>query len=141
MDHGPGGAPYAAGELLVTYEEQASDAAVESLDEEVGAEVGETLPQIDARLFEFPEIKDESSQDVRERDLEQIKEDLERDPAVQSVGYNYLYSATCTPNDPRFSQQWGLSTTDFENAWSSTLGSGVRIAIVDSGADVRHEDL
>jgi thermitase len=145
VDHGPGGAPYAAGELLVTYEEQASDAVVESLDEEVGAEVGETLPEIDARLFEFPEIKDESSQDVRERTLERVKQDLERDPAVQSVGYNYLYSANAfpdgSPDDPRFPDQWGLSKTDFENAWSSTLGSGVRIAIVDSGAYVRHEDL
>jgi thermitase len=141
VDHGPGGAPYAAGELLVTYKEQASDAAVESLDEEVGAEVGETLPEIDARLFEFPEVKDEPSQGVRERDLEQIKEDLEKDPAVQSVGYNYLYSANGFPNDPGFLKQWGLSNTHFKNAWSTTLGSGTRIAIVDSGADVRHVDL
>ena len=141
VDHGPGGAPYAAGELLVTYEEQASDAAVESLDEEVGAEVGETLPEIDARLFEFPEVKGKLSEQAREQALARIREELERDPAVESVGYNYLYSASFTPDDPRFPKQWGLRKTGFEDAWSSTLGSGVRIAIVDSGADVRHEDL
>jgi thermitase len=141
VDHDPGGAPYAAGELLVTYEEQASDAAVESLDEEVGAEVGETLPEIDARLFEFPEVKGKLSEQAREQALARIREELERDPAVEGVGYNYLYSASFTPDDPSFGEQWGLSTTDFENAWSSTLGSGVKIAIVDSGADVRHGDL
>jgi thermitase len=141
VDHGPGGAPYAAGELLVTYEEQASDAAVESLDEEVGAEVGETLPEIDARLFEFPEIKGKLSEQAREQALARIREELERDPAVESVGFNYLYSASFTPDDPSFDEQWGLSITAFENAWNSTLGSGVRIAIVDSGADVKHEDL
>jgi thermitase len=141
VDHGPAGAPYAAGELLVTYEEQASDAAVESLDEEVGAEVGETLPEIDARLFKFPEIKGRPSEQAREQALARIHEELERDPAVESVGYNYLYSASFTPDDPMFDDQWGLSTTGFENAWNSTLGSRVRIAIVDSGADVRHEDL
>jgi thermitase len=141
VDHGPGGAPYAAGELLVTYEEQASDAAVESLDEEVGAEVGETLPAIDARLFEFSEVKGKLSEQAREQALARIREELERDPAVESVGYNYLYSASVTPDDPSFDEQWGLSTADFENAWSSTLGSGVKIAIVDSGADVRHGDL
>jgi thermitase len=141
VDHGPGGAPYAAGELLVTYEEQASDAAVESLDEEVGAEVGETLPEIDARLFEFPEVKGRFPEQAREQALARIREELERDPAVESVGYNYLYTASFTPDDPSFDEQWGLSTTNFEGAWSSTLGSGVKIAIVDSGADARHEDL
>jgi thermitase len=141
VDHGPGDAPYAAGELLVTYEEQASDAAVESLDEEVGAEVGETLPEIDARLFEFPEVKGKPSEQAREQSLAQIKEELERDPAVESVEYNYLYFASDFPNDPMFDDQWGLIETRFEDAWSSTLGSGVRIAIVDSGAAVRHPDL
>jgi thermitase len=141
VDHTPGGAPYAAGELLVTYEERASDAAVESLDEEVGAEVGEALPEIDARLFEFPEVKGKLTEQAREQALAGIQEELERDPAVVSVGYNYLYSASVTPDDPSFDEQWGLSTTCFENAWSSTLGSGVRIAIVDSGTDVKHGDL
>ena len=56
----PAGAPYAAGELIVTYEERAPDNAVESLDEEVGAEVEEKLPEIDARLLEFPEVQGES---------------------------------------------------------------------------------
>ena len=141
VDHGPGGAPYVAGELVITYEERASDAAVESLDEEVGAEVGAKLPEIDARLFEFPEIKGKFSEQAREQALARIREELERDPAVESVGYNYLYSASFTPDDPKFPKQWGLNTAGFENAWDSTLGSGVRIAIVDSGADVRHEDL
>src|SRR3712207_2077949 len=74
VDHGPGGAPYVAGELLVTYEERASDAAVESLDEEVGAEVGETLPEIDARLFEFPEVKGKPSEQAREQSLARSEE-------------------------------------------------------------------
>lgn len=141
VDHGPAGPPYAAGELLVTYEEEASDSAVESLDEEANAQVEETLPEIDARLFEFPEIKDEPSDRAREQALARIKEELERDPAVESVGYNYFYSASYTPNDPRFGEQWGLRKTGFESAWDRARGSGVRIAIVDSGAAVRHVDL
>jgi thermitase len=133
--------PYAAGELLVTFEEEASDIAVESLDEEAGAEVEETLPEIDTRLLEFPEVKGERSEQAREQDLARIKEELEREPAVESVEYNYFYSASYTPNDPRFGEQWGLIKTRFEDAWSSTLGSGVRIAIVDTGAAVGHPDL
>jgi len=139
VDRSPTGAPYAAGELIVTYEEKAPDDAVESLDEEVGAEVEEKLPEIDARLLEFPQLQDEPSEGAR--DLEQIKEDLEADPAVESVGYNYLCRLAYTPGDPRFRYQWGLRKTGFESAWNSTRGSGATVAVVDTGADVRHRDL
>jgi thermitase len=141
VDHTPAGAPYVAGELIVTYEEEAPDNAVESLDEEVGAEVEENLPEIDAQLLEFPEVQSQPAQEARERDLEQIKEDLEDDPAVESVGYNYLCRLAYTPNDPRFSSQWGLRKTGFESAWDLTRGSRVKVALVDTGAAVRHEDL
>jgi thermitase len=141
VDHGPAGAPYVAGELIVTYEEGAPDNAVESLDEEVGAEVKENVPEIDAQLLEFPEVQSEPAQEARERDLEQIKEDLEDDPAVESVGYNYLCRLAYTPNDPRFRYQWGLKRTGFESAWDRTRGAGVKVALVDTGAGVRHEDL
>jgi thermitase len=139
VDRSPAGAPYAAGELIVTYEEKAPDAAVESLDEEVGAEVEEKLPEIDARLLEFPELQDEPSEE--DRDLEQIKEDLESDPAVESVGYNYLCRLAYTPSDPRFRYQWGLRKTGFESAWDRTRGSGATVALVDTGAAVGHRDL
>ena len=141
VDYGPAGAPYAAGELIVTYEEEASDNAVESLDEEAGAEVEEDLPAIDARLFEFPEVEGEPSGEVREENLATIKEKLERDPAVESVDYNYLRTLSYAPNDPRFDGQWGLIQPGFQDAWSRTRGQGVRIAVVDTGAAVRHPDL
>jgi thermitase len=141
VDHGPAGVPYAAGELIVTFEEEAPADAVESLDEEITAEVEEKLPAIDARLFEFPEVKDERFQDVREQDLARIKEELEKDPAVESADYNYIYTISYTPNDPKFKYQWGLKETGFQSAWNRTRGSGVRVAVVDSGAGVRHVDL
>ena len=141
VDHGPTGAPYVAGELIVTYEERAPGDAVEALDEEVGAEVEENLPEIDARLLEFPEVQGEPSQEARERDLERLKADLEADPAVESADYNYLVRLAYTPDDPRFSNQWGLRKTGFENAWDVSRGSGSKIAIVDTGMAVGHEDL
>ena len=141
LDRSPAGAPYAAGELVITYEEKAQDNAFESLDGDVGAEVEEKLPEIDAQLLEFPEVQDEPSQEARERHLEEIKEDLEDDPAVESVEYNYLVRLAYTPNDPKFQRQWGLKKTGFGNAWDLTRGSGSDIALVDTGMAVRHEDL
>lgn len=141
VDHGPAGAPYAAGELIVTFEEEAPARAVESLDEEAGGEVEGNLPAIDARLLGFPGVKGERSGDVREEELARIKQELQRNPAVQSVDYNYLRTPSYTPDDPRFGQQWGFITPRFEDAWGRTRGQGIRIAVIDSGASVRHPDL
>ena len=141
VDYDPAGAPYAAGELIVTYEEGAPIDVVGSLAEKARGEIEGHLPAIDARLLEFPGVKGERSREVRERDLARIKENLERDPAVESVDYNYLRTPSFTPNDPKFDEQWGLIKPGFEEAWSRTRGKGVRIAVVDSGAAVRHPDL
>jgi len=44
-------------------------------------------------------------------------------------------------NDPYADMQYGLEILDISAAHRSSLGAGVRIAIVDSHADVDHEDL
>lgn len=139
VDEDGSGAPYAAGELLVTYEEDAPQSAPESLDAE--ADVEETLPQIDVQVVEFPEIKAQASEGAREQDLARAKAELERDPAVESVEYNYLDHAFATPNDPRFDDQWGLKKAGFDDAWNRTRGRGAKIAVVDSGASTGHPDL
>jgi thermitase len=141
VDRSQAGAPYVTGELIVTYEEAAPDRAVETLDEEAGAEVEEDLPALDARLLAFPQVKRDPSRDSRERDLERIKEDLATDPAVESVEYNYIGRLAYTPNDPKFRNQWGLKKTGFTEAWNRTRGSGVKVAVVDTGAAVGHVDL
>jgi thermitase len=141
VDRSPAGAPYVAGELIVTYEEGAGERAVETLDEEAGAEVEQDLPALDARLLAFPGLKRDPSRDSRERDLEEIKDDLAQDPAVESVEYNYLGHLAYTPDDPKFRYQWGLRKPGFQDAWDLTRGSGVDVAVVDTGADVGHVDL
>ena len=141
IDEDPGGAPYAAGELVVTYKEDVSEGTAKSAEQEAGAEVEEKLPEIDARVLELPDVKEQGSDKDREQDLEQAKKELENDPAVDSVDYNYLYTGNYTPRDPKFNLQWGLKKTGFEKAWDRSRGGGVRIAIVDSGAHMSHRDL
>lgn len=45
------------------------------------------------------------------------------------------------PNDPRYSEQWGMQKVGAETAWTRSKGAGVKIAIVDTGVDSLHEDL
>ena len=49
--------------------------------------------------------------------------------------------ATAGENDPLRPQQWALDQTSFEHAWSATRGTGVTVAIIDSGVDAAHQDL
>ena len=53
------------------------------------------------------------------------------DSAVHSLG----------TTDPLRPQQWALDAVDFGNAWATTRGAGVTVAVVDSGVLGNHEDL
>ncbi len=45
-------------------------------------------------------------------------------------------------NDPAIAQAWGIKKTSAPKAWAISKGSkNVVVAIIDTGADVRHEDL
>jgi len=57
-----------------------------------------------------------------------------------------------SPSDPTYGQQWHLNNTGgsggvagadiaAERAWDFTLGRGVRVAVIDNGFDVGHQDL
>jgi len=78
---------------------------------------------------------------------------LERDPRVQYAERNYILTAGETPNDPRFTDLWGLNNTgqtggtadadvDAPEAWATTTGAGNAIVgVIDSGVSYNHEDL
>lgn len=76
-DEDPSGVPYAAGELIVTYEERTPESEEEAVERESGGEVEEEIPQIETELFEFPEVKNERSEEARKQALARAKQALE----------------------------------------------------------------
>ena len=55
---------------------------------------------------------------------------------------NYTVTLMDVPNDKFYSQQWNLEYINASAAWDRGYdGSGVRIAIIDSGLNIAHEDL
>ncbi|HYP24409.1 MAG TPA: S8 family serine peptidase [Actinomycetota bacterium] len=57
-----------------------------------------------------------------------------------SLGLTGAGAQTTTPNDPLFANQWGLQKIQAPAAWSLADGTGITIAIVDSGVDLGHDD-
>ena len=70
-----------------------------------------------------------------------VKASYASDPRVKYVENNAHVKAALTPDDPSVAQQWALARTEVTTAWDMSLGSGVTVAIVDTGVDQAHPDL
>src|SRR5215831_12590672 len=85
--------------------------------------------------------------------VEEAINSYRQDPDVLYAEPNYILKTINTPNDPRFSQMWGLNNVgqsggtpdadiDAPEAWNITTGSSnVVVAILDTGIDYNHQDL
>jgi serine protease len=66
------------------------------------------------------------------------------DPSVQFVQIDGIRRALATPNDPSFSKQWHYADSAVgiraPTAWNTSTGTGIVVAVVDSGI-LSHTDL
>jgi subtilisin family serine protease len=77
-----------------------------------------------------------------EKTTEELLQALEGNPAVLAASPNYRVYAAQTPNDPGYSNLWGMSAIRAPAAWDRSTGSrGVYAAVLDTGIDYNHDDL
>ena len=68
--------------------------------------------------------------------------ELKSNPAVAYAEPNWIYHAEAVPNDPRYSQTYGLPKIQAPQAWDVTTGSAaVTVAVTDTGISSGHPDL
>lgn len=140
-------AGFVPGEVLVRYRSDASEERRAAVRRDEGVEGRQKLP---VRGVERVKLRRGASVAAEVRDFE-------RHPEVAYAQPNYIRKAEATPNDPRFSEQWGFHNVgqsirgtvgspdadiDAPEAWSLTKGSDqVTVAVVDSGVSDSHPDL
>ncbi|MCC2683076.1 MAG: Peptidase and in, kexin, sedolisin, partial [Nitrosospira multiformis] len=66
---------------------------------------------------------------------------LAHHPAFKFAEIDQEVEPALIPNDPYYGSAWHLPKIGAPSAWDSSLGSGVTIAILDSGVDSAHPDL
>jgi subtilisin family serine protease len=127
------------------------------LDTEIATGVRQTYARRASRLraaFQPPEI---SRTYVLELDgalrgrLAEILNNLRADPDVEFAEEDKIVSANFSPNDPYFLSSgswgqtyddlWGIKKIGAPAAWDTSTGTGVIVAVVDTGIDYSHPDI
>lgn len=120
------------GELLVKYKNGTASRAAVSVNSRIGARVIEEFPELGWQRVKLPKYLS----------VNQAVSRYESDAEIESAQPNYIYNLLAVPNDPRFSDLYGMQKISAPLAWDITTGnSNVVIAVIDTGIKYTHEDL
>jgi thermitase len=78
--------------------------------------------------------------DVPRGSEQSIANKLKHNPHFKFAELDMRVPEDATSNDPYLSSQWHLPKIGATTAWDNALGTGVTIAILDSGVDTKHPD-
>ncbi|MEU4492077.1 S8 family serine peptidase [Streptomyces sp. NPDC023998] len=142
------GLPTAAVErVIVTYKSRTSEAtsntAAKSDATAKAAETGESL-SFERRLAGGAALVDLGGK-ASKKDLTEVLDAFRADPSVASAEPDIrAYAMAVTPNDTEYTKQWDLFEAtggmNVPGAWDKTTGSGVTVAVIDTGY-AAHTDL
>ncbi|WP_010531413.1 S8 family peptidase [Lentibacillus jeotgali] len=124
---------YIKGEVIVKFED---DAAHQNK--------GAALNELNAQVTPDKDPVKSSFKVLEVGNVDKAVKALNNNPNVEYAEPNYKMESTWSPNDPYANRdyQYGLFTTNTNNAWDVTRGSSNQeIAVVDTGVDYNHEDL
>ncbi|MFE3324306.1 S8 family serine peptidase [Streptomyces sp. NPDC059176] len=126
--------------VIVTYKsktaEAGSNSAAASDAKAKGSTTGENL-KFERRLAGGSALVDLGGKATKQ-DLGEVMAAFRADPSVASVEPDIrAYPMSVTPNDTEYSEQWDLFEAtggmNVPGAWDKTTGSGVTVAVIDTG--------
>lgn len=139
------GREFASDKIIVKIEDDATQSDLEAINRGNEARTEDDLPRSDVSVVDLP----------GDLPVEEAIELYEASPDVEYAEPDFLLqpAQTSSPDDPDYSKLYGLNNTgqsggsadadiDASEAWGTTTGdSGVVVAVIDEGIDVKHPDL
>lgn len=89
---------------------------------------------------------------IETSELIKLVDQLQNDKRVEFAEPNFIRMINPQTTDPFFSSQWAINNQgylggtidadmDVSEAWNSATGTGIKVAIIDTGVDLNHPDL
>ena len=117
------GRPSRPGGIIVNFRPGVSSAERERVHQQTGVDARERSSLRDADFVRVQPGREKEAMDA-----------YRAKPEVLSVEPDLIARVVATPNDPNFSQQWGMTKINAPQAWNVTTGStAVRVAVLDCG--------
>jgi len=118
---------FASQEVIVRFKPLAPQFLREKIIQDRGAKIKEKLLLPHTFVLRVP-----AGEEIK------IAQLLSQNPLVSYAEPNYLVYAQMVPNDPYYRYQWHLDNSSYggiqmEEAWDISSGSGVTVAVVDTG--------
>lgn len=125
---------YVPGELIVKFKSGVSDKEVNNINSKYGASVVHTSPHAGFKTLKVPKGKT----------IEETVDIYSKNPNVEYAVPDYYMYATMTATDPYYNYQWNFKSgngINVEPAWDISTGSGVIVAVLDTGVAYTAPDL
>lgn len=120
----------AEGRILVKPAAGLSDAKLDRILQRVGARAKERMRGLGVHIVEVPAQAEVA-----------VARALARNPNIAFAEPDALVQHAVVPNDPNYPSQWHLPKMQAPEAWDLSDGSGITVAVCDSGVYANHPDL
>lgn len=131
------------GQYLVKFSEDIHPVYQDVITESIGLEIEKELGQTEIIL-----VKEDKKSGLDDKAIK----DLLASGIIEIFEPDYIIKLNSTPNDPRFSDLWGLHNTgsgggtadvdiDGPEAWNINTGSNTVVGVIDTGVLYSHPDL